>query len=53
MVSEQKEQMIPLCILNWKNNKGFTIPLDKHLAAMAKDMPNSVNLRRFKPPPFC
>jgi len=25
--------MIPPCISNWKNNKGFTIPLDKRLAA--------------------
>src|ERR1700712_5804493 len=31
--SEQKEWMIPPCISNWKNNKGFTIPLDKRLAA--------------------
>ena len=30
---EQKEWMIPPCISNWKNNKGFTIPLDKRLAA--------------------
>ncbi|KAJ3510230.1 hypothetical protein NLJ89_g4801 [Agrocybe chaxingu] len=32
-VAEQKEWMIPPCISNWKNNKGFTIPLDKRLAA--------------------
>ncbi|GAA94259.1 hypothetical protein E5Q_00908 [Mixia osmundae IAM 14324] len=25
--------MIPPCISNWKNNKGYTIPLDKRLAA--------------------
>jgi SNW domain-containing protein 1 len=31
--AEQKEWMIPPCISNWKNNKGFTIPLDKRLAA--------------------
>jgi SNW domain-containing protein 1 len=30
---EQKDWMIPPCISNWKNNKGFTIPLDKRLAA--------------------
>ncbi|KAI0076472.1 pre-mRNA-processing protein 45 [Panus rudis PR-1116 ss-1] len=30
---EQKEWMIPPCISNWKNNKGYTIPLDKRLAA--------------------
>ncbi|KAF8228504.1 pre-mRNA-processing protein 45 [Tricholoma matsutake] len=31
--AEQKEWMIPPCISNWKNHKGFTIPLDKRLAA--------------------
>ncbi|GAA5977382.1 hypothetical protein JCM10908_004959 [Rhodotorula pacifica] len=30
---EQKEWMIPPCVSNWKNNKGYTIPLDKRLAA--------------------
>ena len=30
---DQKDWMIPPCISNWKNNKGFTIPLDKRLAA--------------------
>ena len=30
---EQKEWMVPPCISNWKNNKGYTIPLDKRLAA--------------------
>lgn len=30
---EQKEWMVPPSISNWKNNKGFTIPLDKRLAA--------------------
>ncbi|KZO90510.1 hypothetical protein CALVIDRAFT_569017 [Calocera viscosa TUFC12733] len=30
---EQKAWMIPPSISNWKNNKGFTIPLDKRLAA--------------------
>ncbi len=30
---EQKEWMIPPSISNWKNNKGFTIPLDKRLAS--------------------
>lgn len=25
--------MIPPCVSNWKNNKGYTIPLDKRLAA--------------------
>lgn len=30
---EQKDWMIPPCISNWKNNHGFTVPLDKRLAA--------------------
>lgn len=30
---EQAEWNIPPCISNWKNNKGFTIALDKRLAA--------------------
>ncbi|KAF9976209.1 mRNA splicing protein [Actinomortierella ambigua] len=29
---EQAEWVIPPCISNWKNTKGFTIPLDKRLA---------------------
>lgn len=32
-VKEQQEWKIPPCISNWKNAKGFTIPLDKRLAA--------------------
>ncbi|PVU94336.1 hypothetical protein BB561_002633 [Smittium simulii] len=32
-VEEQKEWVIPPCISNWKNAKGYTIPLDKRLAA--------------------
>lgn len=30
---EQKDWYIPPCISNWKNSKGYTIPLDKRLAA--------------------
>lgn len=30
---DQKDWQIPPCISNWKNNKGFTIALDKRLAA--------------------
>lgn len=30
---EQADWVIPPCISNWKNAKGFTIPLDKRLAA--------------------
>lgn len=32
-VEEQKNWIIPPCVSNWKNAKGFTIPLDKRLAA--------------------
>ncbi|BEI86090.1 hypothetical protein CcaverHIS002_0603770 [Cutaneotrichosporon cavernicola] len=30
---DQADWDIPPCISNWKNNKGFTVPLDKRLAA--------------------
>ncbi|PWN29229.1 hypothetical protein BDZ90DRAFT_278606 [Jaminaea rosea] len=30
---EQKDWVVPPSISNWKNNKGYTIPLDKRLAA--------------------
>ena len=30
---EHKDWKIPPCVSNWKNAKGFTIPLDKRLAA--------------------
>ncbi|KAI9017470.1 SKIP/SNW domain-containing protein [Gaertneriomyces semiglobifer] len=30
---EQRNWVIPPCISNWKNAKGYTIPLDKRLAA--------------------
>lgn len=30
---EQKEWVIPPCVSNWKNKKGFAIALDKRLAA--------------------
>ncbi|KAK1376826.1 SNW/SKI-interacting protein [Heracleum sosnowskyi] len=32
-VEDQKDWKIPPCVSNWKNPKGFTIPLDKRLAA--------------------
>ena len=32
-VKQQQEWKIPPCISNWKNAKGYTIPLDKRLAA--------------------
>ncbi len=30
---EQRDWKIPPCVSNWKNNAGYTIPLDKRLAA--------------------
>mmetsp|Transcript_25273 Transcript_25273/g.99815 ORF Transcript_25273/g.99815 Transcript_25273/m.99815 type:complete len:650 (-) Transcript_25273:848-2797(-) len=30
---DNKNWKIPPCVSNWKNNKGYTIPLDKRLAA--------------------
>lgn len=32
-VEEQREWKIPPSISNWKNPKGYVIPLDKRLAA--------------------
>eukprot|EP00899_Mesostigma_viride_P018876 jgi/Mesvir1/26990/Mv20701-RA.1 len=32
-VKDQQDWKIPPCISNWKNAKGYTIPLDKRLAA--------------------
>lgn len=32
-VKEQQMWKIPPCVSNWKNAKGYTIPLDKRLAA--------------------
>ncbi|KAL8576199.1 SNW domain-containing protein 1 [Nucella lapillus] len=37
-VKEQQEWKIPPCISNWKNNRGYTIPLDKRLAADGRGM---------------
>lgn len=32
-VKDQQEWKVPACISNWKNARGYTIPLDKRLAA--------------------
>ena len=32
-VKDQQDWKVPPCISNWKNPKGYTIPLDKRLAA--------------------
>jgi SNW domain-containing protein 1 len=41
---EQKDWMIPPCVSNWKNNKGYTIPLDKRLAADGRGLQDVCNL---------
>ena len=37
-VKDQQEWKIPPCISNWKNARGYTIPLDKRLAADGRDL---------------
>ena len=37
-VQDQQDWKIPPCISNWKNLKGYTIPLDKRLAADGRNM---------------
>lgn len=47
---DQKDWDIPPCISNWKNNKGFTVPLDKRLAADGRglqDMGINDNFAKF------
>nr|ODN85537.1 pre-mRNA-processing protein 45 [Cryptococcus depauperatus CBS 7841] len=47
---DQKDWMIPPCISNWKNNKGYTVPLDKRLAADGRglqDMHINDNFAKF------
>ena len=51
-VAEQKEWMIPPCISNWKNNKGFTIPLDKRLAADGRGLQDVRSNKSPTPFPF-
>ena len=40
-VKEQQDWKIPPCISNWKNQKGYTIPLDKRLAADGRGLQQS------------
>eukprot|EP00746_Dinoflagellata_sp_MGD_P000884 gnl/MRDRNA2_/MRDRNA2_101647_c0_seq1.p1 gnl/MRDRNA2_/MRDRNA2_101647_c0~~gnl/MRDRNA2_/MRDRNA2_101647_c0_seq1.p1 ORF type:complete len:551 (-),score=139.69 gnl/MRDRNA2_/MRDRNA2_101647_c0_seq1:45-1658(-) len=41
---DQREWRIPPCVSNWKNVKGYTIPLDKRLAADGRSLQDvSVN----------
>ena len=44
-VKEQQEWKIPPCISNWKNARGYTIPLDKRLAADGRGL--QVNLHYY------
>jgi len=37
-VAEQLAWKIPPCVSNWKNNKGYTVPLDKRLAADGRSL---------------
>merc|ERR1712226_1728848 len=41
-VKEQQEWKIPPCISNWKNAKGYTIPLDKRLAADGRGLQDTI-----------
>eukprot|EP00392_Amoebophrya_sp_AT5.2_P018844 g19484.t1 len=36
--ADQKAWVIPPCVSNWKNNKGYTIPLDKRIAADGRNL---------------
>ena len=36
--ADQKKWTIPPCVSNWKNAKGYTIPLDKRLAADGRSL---------------
>lgn len=44
---EQAEWKIPPCISNWKNPKGYTIPLDKRLAADGRGLQETVISDKF------
>uniref|UniRef100_A0A6B2G3W5 SNW domain-containing protein 1 (Trinotate prediction) n=1 Tax=Myxobolus squamalis TaxID=59785 RepID=A0A6B2G3W5_MYXSQ len=41
-VKEQLEWKIPPCISNWKNPKGYTIPLDKRLACDGRGLQDTL-----------
>ena len=36
--ADQAAWNIPPCVSNWKNNKGYTIPLDKRIAADGRNL---------------
>eukprot|EP01083_Nonionella_stella_P075975 206799_1 len=41
-VEDQKNWKVPPCVSNWKNNKGFTLPLHQRLAADGRGLYNHV-----------
>jgi len=41
-LKDQQDWKIPPCISNWKNNKGFTISLDKRLASDGRGLQETV-----------
>ena len=46
-VEDQKNWKIPPCISNWKNARGYTIPLDKRLAADGRGLQETVINHKF------
>ncbi|CAD7971893.1 unnamed protein product [Amoebophrya sp. A120] len=40
--ADQKAWIIPPCVSNWKNNRGYTIPLDKRIAADGRNLQDSI-----------
>eukprot|EP01138_Halocafeteria_seosinensis_P002262 gb/GECG01002314.1/.p1 GENE.gb/GECG01002314.1/~~gb/GECG01002314.1/.p1 ORF type:complete len:602 (+),score=117.25 gb/GECG01002314.1/:1-1806(+) len=40
-VEDQQKWKIPPCISNWKNSRGYTVPLDKRLAADGRSLQTS------------
>jgi SNW domain-containing protein 1 len=46
-VADQQAWKIPPCISNWKNSKGFIIPLDKRLAADGRGLQETTISNKF------
>merc|ERR1740124_1893046 len=46
-VEDQKNWKIPPCVSNWKNNKGYTIPLHQRLANSGRGLKNTTINDRF------
>lgn len=49
-VKDQQDWKIPPCVSNWKNAKGYTIPLDKRVAADGRGL-QEVRLRAWRASP--